>query len=316
MLLTITPNPTIDRTLHVPQLSAGLVHRATLVQSGAGGKGLNAARAARTLGCEVLATGPLSGHMGRLMADLAITEGLPAAWHWLESGETRTCMLITHDSGDATVINEPGEAISDEAWAGFAVHVERLAGQARAVAFCGSLIPGVEPAALSALARSLVTSERTVYLDTSAVALTAALAQPTGLCLKVNRVELAGGMLRAVDSFSTEQVIEVGQELLARGAALVVVTLGGEGALAMAHEACWQVSAPRVEVVNSAGSGDSFLAGLAVARLQGQNLETALRVAVACGAANATTPMPGRFEREMFEALLKEVKVSCLMRNA
>jgi len=122
-------------------------------------------------------------------------------------------------------------------------------------------------------------------------------------------------MLRAVDSFSTEQVIEVGQELLARGAALVVVTLGGEGALAIAREACWQANAPRVEVVNSAGSGDSFLAGLAVARLQGQDLETALRVAVACGAANATTTMPGRFEREMFEALLERIEVKCLTLN-
>lgn len=309
MLLTVTPNPTIDRTLHVPQLSAGLVHRATRVQSGAGGKGLNATRAALLLGCEVLATGPLAGHTGRLMADLAVAEGIPAAWYWLESGETRTCLLITHATGDATVINEPGETLSTEAWTGFAAHVEGLARQARAVAFCGSLMPGVEPAALSALARSLVTAERAVYLDTSAAALTAALAHPAGLCLKVNRAELAGGFNQPVDNFSTKRMLEVGQELLARGAALVVITLGAEGALMIARDACWQAKAPPVEAVNSAGSGDTFLAGLAVARLQGQDLATALQTAVACGAANATTPMPGRIERGVYEALLKKVEI-------
>jgi 1-phosphofructokinase family hexose kinase len=243
------------------------------------------------------------------MADLAIAEGLSADWYWLEAGETRTCMLITHDSGDATVINEPGEAISNDAWAGFAAHVTRLAGQVRAVAFCGSLMPGVEPAALSALARSLATTRRTVYLDTSAAALTAALAQPAGLCLKVNRAELAEGLNQPVDYFSTERLLEVGQELLERGAALVVITSGGEGVLAIAAEGCWQASPPPIQVVNSAGSGDSFLGGLTVARLQGQDLETALRVAVACGAANATNAMPGQFERGTVEALLKQVSI-------
>jgi fructose-1-phosphate kinase PfkB-like protein len=122
---------------------------------------------------------------------------------------------------------------------------------------------------------------------------------------------LATGLNQPVDYFSTERIIEVGQELLGRGAALVVVTLGSEGVLAIAAEGCWQASAPPVQVVNSAGSGDSFLGGLAVARLQGQDLETALAVAVACGAANATNAMPGRFERGTVKALLEQVSVKC-----
>ncbi|MBI1879413.1 MAG: 1-phosphofructokinase family hexose kinase [Chloroflexi bacterium] len=309
MLLTVTPNPTIDRMLHVPELTAGLVHRATSVQLGAGGKGLNVARAARTLGGEVLATAPLAGHSGRLLAAMLVEEGLPANWHWLESGETRTCLLMMHDTGDATVINEPGEPMSRQAWADFAGHVERLATQAQAVAFCGSLLPGVEPEALSALARGLVSVQRAVYLDTSVAALKAALAQPAGLCLKVNRAELAVGLGRAVDQFSTDQIIMAGQELLARGAALVVVTLGGEGALAIAPEGVWQASAPPVQVVSTVGSGDTFLAGLAVARSRAQSVAEALAFGVACGAANATTSLPGRFEREMVETMLTQVEV-------
>lgn len=312
MLLTITPNPTIDRMLHIPALTPGLVHRATSVQVGAGGKGLNTARAARTLGSQVLVTAPLAGHSGRLLADLLALEGVPADWYWLESGETRAAELITHDGGDATVINEPGETMSPQAWADFAHYVEQLARRARAVAFCGSLLPGVEPEAAGVLARKLAGPQRAMYLDTSVAALTAALAQPNGLCLKVNWAELAVGLGRTVEGFSINQVIEAGQALLNRGAALVVVTLGAEGALAIAPEGCWQANSPQVEVISTVGSGDSFLAGLAVARLEGRSLAAALALGVACGAANATTNLPGRFERGLVERLLSEVNVTRL----
>jgi 1-phosphofructokinase family hexose kinase len=309
MLLTVTCNPTIDRTLHVAQLAVGEVHRATSVHMAAGGKGLNVTRAARTLGCPVLATAPLAGHAGRLMADLAIAEGIDAAWHWLPSGETRTCLLINHATGDTTVINEPGEAISEAAWRDFAVHVEQLAGQAQAITFAGSWPPGVNPAHLSRLARRLATPQRAVYVDTSGAALSAALAEPAGLVIKVNRAELVAGLSYGGDNFSEQEVLAAGQQLLDRGAALVVVTAGREGALAITTQGWWQAQAPQVNVVSTVGSGDSLLAGLAVARLWGQSVEAALAYGVACGAANATTNLPGRFERKTVETLLKQVKI-------
>lgn len=309
LFLTITPNPALDRTLYVPCLTVGEVHRPTTVHSAAGGKGLNVYRAARVLGGEALATGPLVGHTGRLVADLAAAEGIKADWYWPGSGETRICLLINHDTGDATVINEPGEPPSEAEWAGFAAHVERLAGQAGAVALAGSLPPGVNPTILNELARAMAADGRAVYLDTSGGALAAVLVQPTGLVIKVNRVELAAGLGLPNEDFSTEKVIRAGRMLLERGAALVVVTLGGEGALAVAPEGCWQAAVPPVEVVSTVGSGDSMLAGLAVARLEGRSIEAALALGVACGAANATTPLPGRFERGMVEALLKQVEV-------
>lgn len=315
MLLTITANPTIDRTLHVAHLSVGEVHRASAVHMAAGGKGLNVTRAARTLGCPVLATGPLAGHAGRLMADLAIAEGLPAEWYWLPSGETRTCLLINHDKHDSTVINEPGEPISAAAWAGFAGHVQTLAAQTQAVAFSGSLPPGVNPAALSELARSIAGPERAVYLDTSGAALAAALAEPDGLVIKINRAELAAGLGESSQDFTLEKVIAAGQNLLERGAALVVITAGGEGALAINSEGCWQAQAPQVNVVSTVGSGDSMLAGLAVARLWGKDVAEALAYGVACGAANAQTTLPGRFERETVEDLLQHIKLKQLSKT-
>lgn len=311
MLLTVTPNPTIDRILDLAHLAAGTVHRATGVLLGVGGKGLNVARAACALGGEVVATAPLAGHSGRLVADLSAAEGLPAAWHWLPAGETRTCITLIHASGDATVINEPGETLAEVDWSGFAGHVKKLAGLAQAVAFCGSLPPGVTSASLGALARSLVSRERTVYLDTHAAVLAGILAEPGGLCLKVNQAELAGGLGVAPGDLSLGRIIEVGRDLLGRGVALLVVTLGAAGAVAISPEGCWQASPPPVQVVSSAGGGDALLAGLAVGRMQGQSLADALALGVACGTANALASQAGRIERGTVEALLKKVNVKC-----
>ncbi|MBN1995108.1 MAG: 1-phosphofructokinase family hexose kinase [Anaerolineae bacterium] len=310
MLLGVAPNPTIDHTLHVPEMVVGAVHRATRVARVAGGKGLNVVRAAHLLGAKALATAPLGGHAGQVIADFFNAEGLAANWYWLAMGETRTCLLVTHDTGDATVINEPGPVVSKQDWQGFMDHIKGVAGEARAVAIAGSLPLGVEPETLGVLARSLAASDRMVYLDTSGAALHAALGQPGGLCIKVNRRELAAGLQLPLENVG--QLVKAGQTLLARGAALIVVTLGREGALAIAPEGCWQASAPPVEIVSTVGSGDSLLAGLAVACLQEKSIGTALAMGVACGAANALNDLPGGFEPREVTSLLERVNLKKL----
>ncbi len=312
MLLAVAPNPTLDRILYVPRMVVGDVHRATKVHLTAGSKGVNIGRVTRMLGDEVLVTGPLAGQTGQIFANLALAEGLPTDWYWLNAGETRTCLLINHDTGDATVINEPGPTVSLADWAGLVTHVKRLAQKARAVALAGSSPPGLEPQSLGRLARVLVASERAIYVDTSGAALTAILAQPEGLCIKVNQLELVAGLGLALGNQAIDRLVEAGQMLLDRRAALVVVTLGSQGALAITPTGAWQASTPPVELVSTVGSGDSLLAGLIVARLAGQSLEAALAFGVACGSANAMTDLPGRFERNQVEMLLKRVSVTRL----
>lgn len=312
MLLAVGPNPTIDRTLHVAELRMGAVHRATKVELAAGGKGPNVTRVGHILGYPTLATGPLGGHTGRLHAELMTRDGLPADWYWLDGVETRSTSLLNHPSGDATVINEPGPTITPADWDGLARHVTHLAREARAVAFCGSVLPGVPDEALGELARSLVTEQRAVYVDSSGAALAAVLARPDGLCIKVNRAELAAGLGLEPDLLSNQRLLEAGQMLLARGAAWVVVTLGSAGAVAITPDGGWLAAAPEVQVVSTVGSGDSLLAGLAIARLTGREPQAALAFGVACGAANATTSLPGRFERQTVEILLDQVRLTRL----
>ena len=117
MILCVTPNPALDRTMTVPGLHLGEAMRASYSFVTAGGKGLNVARVVRVLGGPVLCAGFLGGHSGHLLADLAEREGLPAAWTWF-AGETRTSVILFDpQGGDATVVNEPGQEVTQEEWA-------------------------------------------------------------------------------------------------------------------------------------------------------------------------------------------------------
>lgn len=311
MLLTITANPSLDRVLHLPYLATGQIHRATNLKLVAAGKGLNVVRAAVTLGTPALATGMLAGRHGQIVAELFQVDGFAADWYWLPAGETRVCTMLNQDSGDTTVINEPGPDISTAEWAGFAAHVQALAQSAQAVVFCGSMPPGVPPDAPGQLARALAGNGLPVYFDVGYQHLPSLLANPRGVCVKVNRAELAAGLGQSFGSGDAlAPLIEAGQLLLARGATQVVVTLGGAGALAVSPEGVWQATPPIISVVSTVGSGDSLTAGLVAAQLRGLPLAQALAHGVAAGAANALNNVPGRLELAEFERLLARVRIN------
>lgn len=287
MLLAITPNPALDRTLVVPGLRLGAVHRAEHFLVAAGGKGLNVARTARTLGQPVQVCAPLGGLTGQQVARLAAEEGFVAQWSWHSAGETRTCILIVDPQGeDATVINEPGPTLSADDWQTFVAAVSTAATTARMATISGSLSPGVPPDGIVALITALQAAGCRVIVDTSGPALVAALTV-TPYALKVNRSELSAALNMPLQNQA--QVIAALMELRARGIALGVVTLGAEGALAICTEGVYYACPPALAIVSSVGSGDSLLAGLATGLLRGYALPEALRLGVACGTADALT---------------------------
>ena len=309
MLLTVTPNPSVDRILHVPHLTAGAVHRATSLQLIAAGKGINVTRTAHIVGCKVVATAPLGGRNGQLLDDLVQAEGFNADWFRLKSGETRACTLMTHDTDDTTVINEEGPLVSTEDWNAFAAHVQKLSQNANAVAFSGSTPLGVDPQAFAQLTRSLANSSRAVYVDTSNAPLAAVLANPKGLCLKVNQHELAVGLGFDLGDQPIERLIEAGHSLLKCGASLAVVTLGSSGALAITQTGSWQATPSAINLISTVGSGDAMAAGFAVARLQNKSVADALVFAVACGSVNALNNVPGQVDLSQLDVLQSQVKL-------
>ena len=141
MILCLTPNPAIDRTSYLDAIHLGKVHRTQKMLTAAGGKGLNVARTIHTLGGDVFCMGPIGGHNGQLLADLAKREGLPARWARVQD-EIRTCTILVEANRDATVINEAGLGISAEESQILIEAVLKQAVHANLVCISGSLPKG------------------------------------------------------------------------------------------------------------------------------------------------------------------------------
>lgn len=291
-------------------LRLGGVYRTEEVIVAAGGKGLNVARAARTLGQPAVVCAPLGGLTGEAVARLATDEGLVGRWTRHCGGETRTCILVVDpEAGDATALNEAGPVLDAADWDAFAAEVRAAAREAALCLVSGSLPRGVAPAGLAALLAELAAEGRRTIVDTSGPALEATLAvQPWGV--KVNGNELGGVLGQLVNDVPT--ALAALDLLHTRGITLAAISLGSLGCVAANASGVWWARPPEVSIVSSVGSGDSLLAGLSTGLLRGLALPEALRLGVACGTADALTIGGGRFDLELVERLRGAVHVESL----
>ncbi len=306
MILCVTPNAAIDRSLVVHGYAHGGIFRPSHSVIAAGGKGVNVARAVRILGGDALCMGFVAGHSGRHLLDLLAAESLPADFTVLASGETRTCiMLIDPALPDTTVINENGPTVSAQDWA--RLHAALLAhDEASTVCLCGSLPPGTPLESFIGTVQANITDGRAVWIDTSGATLAAAL-HVEGAHVKVNADELGAAVGHAVDTLEALLAAVDSVRQTTRG--IVAVTLGARGAVLVTDAGAWQVTPPPIRATSAVGSGDSFLAGLALGHARGQSPEDTLRMAAATGAANALTVGAGRFQADDVARLAQETHI-------
>ena len=300
-LLCITPNPALDRTLTVPGFTPGGISRTGDVLLAAGGKGLNVARAARTLGVEVWCLGILAGHTGRLFADLAEDEGLPSAWTWGD-GETRVCTIIVSEDG-ATVVNEQGLPLHPELWQRFTADVLAHTDEVDVVCVSGSYPPGISAENVAQWFRALADSGKHVWIDSSGMALGAAL-ETSGINIKVNGDEIGAAL--GCSASDVTSAADAAFQARQRTGGAVVVTLGKLGAVMVTAEGRYTAHPPDIPITSDVGSGDSFLAALAISGATPEGL----RRAVAAGTANALSVGGGQFSLQDFKRVLVGTTVS------
>lgn len=305
MILCLTPNPAIDRTLIVPNLALGSVHRASRTIVAAGGKGLNVARTIRKLGGEPLCLGFVGGHSGHFLAELAQAEGLNSIWTWTNT-ETRTCTILVSQNGDATEIDEPGSPVSSSDWEHLRRDVRKRISSTDLVCISGSLPPDSPLNAFKELLRLALQTSKQVWVDTSGAALEVALASP-GICVKVNGYEISKTTgLDVNDLDSAKHALRI---LLERGLAACAITLGAAGALLATKAGRWHAQGPEVNVVSSIGSGDSFLGGLVCALNDDRDWPESLRDAIAAGTANTLSAGGGQFDIQEFIAIREQTRI-------
>lgn len=281
MIVTVTPNPSLDRTALIDTLHPGEVLRATRVRLDPGGKGVNVARALTAAGTPSVALLPAGGPVGDRLADLLAPEGVPVVSVPI-AGSTRSNITLVEADGTTTKINEPGPEISPAELAAFERRAIDLASRAEWLVCCGSLPAGVPDDFYVRLTRLAHDAGTKVAVDTSGTPLAAACAAGPDL-IKPNLdelTELAGKRLPLLGD-----VVAFCRELIAGGIGAVLVSLGARGAVLVDRNETSHAVGPLVAVRSTVGAGDAALAGFLHAGGTGPQ---ALRVAVAYGTAAVT----------------------------
>ncbi|CAL9523753.1 1-phosphofructokinase [Streptomyces sp. enrichment culture] len=283
MILTVTPNPSLDRTYEVPSLDRGEVVRATGERVDPGGKGVNVSRAVAAAGRRTVAVLPLGGAPGALVAGLLDAQGIEAAPVPV-AGATRSNIALAESDGVLTKINAPGPELTAAEQELLLDTVLRRAGGADWIACCGSLPRGLAPSWYAELVARVHAAGVRIALDTSGPALLAALRERPDV-VKPNAVELAEAVGRPLTTVG--DAVKAAEELRAAGARAVLASLGADGQLLVDDDGAWFGSAPVDTVRSNVGAGDSSLAGFLVAGGRGPG---ALASAVAHGAAAVQLP--------------------------
>ncbi|MBB4714603.1 1-phosphofructokinase [Streptomyces luteogriseus] len=283
MILTVTPNPSLDRTYEVPSLDRGEVIRATGERMDPGGKGVNVSRAVAAAGQRTVAVLPLGGAPGALVADLLHQQGIEVAPVPV-TGATRSNIALAESDGVLTKINAPGPELSGAERELLLETVRQQSRDASWIACCGSLPRGLAPSWYADLVARAHAAGVRIALDTSGPALLAALRERPDV-VKPNAEELAGAVGRPLATVG--DAVKAAEELREMGARAVLASLGADGQLLVSDEGSWFGSARVAAVRSNVGAGDSSLAGFLIA---GGNGPDALASAVAHGAAAVQLP--------------------------
>ena len=284
MILTVTLNVALDRTVAVPRIALGNRHRAIDARVTAGGKGINVARALKSLGEPVIAAGMAAGPTGVRIRELLDAEQV--LYDFTEvAGDSRTNLSIVDPaSGEQTEINERGPHVGADDLRRF---TERLVYLARGADFCviaGSLPPGAETDAYAELISALRDVGVPVLLDTAGEPMRAGMrAQPAVVAPNVAEAEEAVGyeFSEPEDTFSAlTTLVEMGAEeaIITTGTGCVALTGGPHSRTRI------EATIEPLPTVASIGSGDAFLAGYVKSRRAGLSPQGCLAYAVACGA--------------------------------
>lgn len=299
MIVVLSLNTALDRTLLVPGFRTGQVFRAERVVVTAGGKGLNVARTVRQLGSTVRVIGFLGGAPTQFVEQSCAADGIEQ--RWVRTAEdSRTCIIVMDpESADQTVINEEGPYVSaletEELWK----NVLDSTGPDDLVSISGSAPPGVQDGFYGRLVGAVQEGGTRVLVDVSGAAFAGALPyRPWAVAPNMDEASTALGI-----SGSPEEVARS----LAQRAEHALLTLGSRGVIHGHDSEMTWYRPPAVASGNAVASGDAFAAGFLVGTERGWPVDRSVRLGIACGASNASRPFPGIGDADEIERLMAGV---------
>lgn len=305
MILTITLNPTIDKSTSVEKIAPESKLRCAAMKHEPGGGGINVSKALKKLGCDSKTLFPAGGYNGLMLKHLLHEEHIEAEVIPVEK-ETRENFIVLETSTNKQYrFNLPGEPTSIPLLEKVIEYIQN--NPFEYIIASGSLLPGMTDDTYAQIAKVAASMGAKFILDTSGPALEAAVNEGIYL-LKPNIGELA--KLSGIQWLEADGVEAAARKLIDQGKVmLVAVSMGKDGALLISKDASYKVLAPEVEKRSTVGAGDSMVAGMVYMLSQGKTLEEVIRFGVACGTAATMNHGTELFYKEDAERLFQTMKV-------
>lgn len=309
MVVTVTMNPAIDKTVDVDHLERGGLNRVTHVEQDAGGKGINVSKTIHELGGSSVVTGFIAGNTGKMIQDVM------DAWHipsdFIEvNGQTRTNTKIFETTGELTEVNEPGPLITENDMEALLQKLDHYAEPETLFVLAGSVPKGVDKDIYRRIIEMVHAKGAKVLLDADGELFTQALAAGPDM-IKPNRVELE--QYAGMDYVASEQeLLRIARELMAEGIDRVVVSMGKSGALFLGKE--MQVRCPglKVKAHSTVGAGDAMVAALSYAWDKKLSNEETIKLCMAVSAGAVMTVGTTPPTREMVDELMVDVTMGAI----
>jgi len=293
MIITVTPNPAVDKIYWVDRLKMAketqdeFLTRARKSDTSAGGKGVNISTFLSRMGVENIAMGFVGGYMGHVVVRDLRDEGVTTNFVWT-TGETRTNVIMLERGHEYVpiMIDEPGPAITPEEISRFLRRYKRMLNRATWVILAGSLPPGVDADLYRVLAELATEAGARVVISAGGEELSRGMmAAPYIAKPDVREAQVADGVpLRTRD-----EIIDAGKRMVEAGAGIIIVSHEVTGDIAISAEGVWEMIAPEktTQFKNLVGSDDVLLGGIVHMLNKGESLEDALRFGMAAGMLSA-----------------------------
>ncbi len=316
MIITVTLNAAIDKSLAVPNFRLGRRHRTVDQRTMAGGKGVNIARTLKALGQPVIATGFAGGATGTHIVEQLTEESILNDFVRIREESRTNTSVLDPTTGDQTEINERGPAVSAREVELFRDKLLYLARGAAIVVFAGSLPRDVDPDFYASLVRDLERLDVITVIDTDGEPLRQAVrAEPDVVSPNVLEAEELVGHEFATEE---ERSLAVG-EIVALGPREAIMTLP-DGCFAQVlvdgQRFLKRARVEQREPIAKRGSGDAFLAGYLAARYEGRAPDQCLRFGVACGAESTARLGAGLIDPREARRLMGDVELSVVEQAA
>ena len=304
MIITVTMNPALDKTVEIDEFHYGGLNRLSHVTTDVGGKGINVSKTISALGGSSIATGFLAGNKGYIIEQKLREQGIQTDFIFIE-GENRTNLKLVEQNGILTELNEAGPAVTKKDLHQLEQKLKSLAGAESLFIFSGSILTGISVTDYCRLLLCVKQRGSFVFLDADGAVFAAAIAEKPDM-VKPNQFELKQyfHIDREIDE---EETASLARQLQRKGIGIVAVSMGEKGAVFVTENRIIRVPGLKVKTHSTVGASDAMLAAFVYAYDKKYNLEKCIRYAIAASAGAVMTTGTKPPAREVVEELMQQI---------